>query len=574
LTLTINGTGFESGAIAYWSNTALATTFVSSTQLTAVIPASDLTGTGSDWVSVTNPDGGYSGIIYFYIIALNPSLQSISPNAVVAATTPTSIVVNGNNFMNGATIQWNGKPMVTTYLSSSQLQATPSQAQLANANIAQLSVSNPPPGGVSPSLNFNVTYPARITVLDLPANDLIWDPYAQRIYASLPSSYGTQGNSIAVINPSTGKVIGYHFAGSEPNQLALSSDSKYLYVGLNGNGSVQRFILPTFTPDIDISLGSSIYGGFNTALNMQVSPSDSHTLAVAQGSTACCSSSGLYFYKDSAQLPNYITYPSMTDIVFANSSTLYGYASNTVSQVIVDSNGGTLGTQWNSLVEGNAIEYAGGLIYGSNGQVLDPSTGFLVGSYDVLGGCCGSAGPLQPDSAINRVFSLGNTPFFGPLGITSYNLSKFTPLAAINLSQLSGSASYTSTFWGNSGLAFTLSTGCCYNPPSQTILVQSPAMLLTATTSKNPVPTAQLLTPSSAAHGSGNLLVTVKGTGFVPGSQVTWNGTALYAAYVSATQLNLYVPANRIASAGSATIIVTNPAPGGGSSTAPAFTIN
>lgn len=89
------------------------------------------------------------------------------------------------------------------------------------------------------------------------------------------------------------------------------------------------------------------------------------------------------------------------------------------------------------------------------------------------------------------------------------------------------------------------------------------AAMMTSSTSKNPVPSAQSLTPSNATHGSGNLLITLKGTGFFPGSQVTWNGTSLYAAYVSSTQLNVYVPAGDLASAGSATVVVTNPAPGG-----------
>ena len=116
--------------------------------------------------------------------------------------------------------------------------------------------------------------------LNIPANDLVWDPYAQSIYASLPSSYGPNGNSIAVINPKNGSVTGYYFAGSEPTQMALSGDGKYLYVGLNGNGSVQRLILPGFTLDINVSLGNNEFGGVNTAGDLAVSPGDPHTLCL------------------------------------------------------------------------------------------------------------------------------------------------------------------------------------------------------------------------------------------------------------------------------------------------------
>jgi hypothetical protein len=574
-TLTATGTGFVSGSVVYWNNSPLTTNFVSSTTLTAPVPASDLTTTNTDWVQVCNPNnGGCTTTLYFTVVTLDPYVSSISPSAVLAGSTPSAIVVQGSEFMTGATILWNGKPMSTTYISSSELQATPTTAQLAAASIVQLSVSNPPPGGISSALDFDVTYPAKITILDLPANNLVWDPYAQLIYASMPSSYGTNGNTIAVIKPTTGKVTGYHFAGSEPNQLALSSDSKYLYVGLNGNGSVQRLILPTFVADIDVSLGSSIYGGLNTALSLQVDPSDDHTWAVAEGTSGCCGSSGLYFFKDTTLLPDSITYPTITQAIFVNSNTLYGYYSNSVSDVTVNSNGGTLGTQWTDLAEGNTIAYDAGLIYGSAGEVLNPSTGLLVGSYDVSGSCCGSAAQLLPDSAINRVFALGTTPFFNQFGVTSYNLSKFTPVAVANLSQLTGNTTPTFIRWGNSGLAFVLAPSCCGNGSNQVVLVQSPSMLLTTSATKNPKPVAQSLAPASATHGSGNFLLTIQGTNFVPGSQVTWNGTSLYAEYVSPTQLNLYVSASVITNAGTGKIVVTNPAPGGGASTALTFTIN
>ncbi|MGA8763903.1 MAG: IPT/TIG domain-containing protein, partial [Candidatus Sulfotelmatobacter sp.] len=564
LTLTVNGSGFVSGAVVYWENNPLTTSYVSSTQLTAQVPASDLSGTGSDFVEVGNPDGTFSGFVYFYVVALDPSISNLSPTSVVAKSSPTPIIVNGNNFMTGATVLWSGKRLPTTYVNSSQLQVTPTAAQLASARIVQLSVSNPSPGGTSPEINFDVTYPAKVTILDVPANALVWDPYAQNIYASLPSSYGSQGNTIAVINPSTGKIAGYHFAGSEPNALALSSDAKYLYAGLNGNGSVQRLVLPKFTQDIDVSLGVSQFGGLNTALSLQVSPGDSHTFAVAEGTIGCCGASGLFFYKDATQLPDSITFPTFTDIVFANSSTLYGYSSGTVSDVTVNSSGGILGQQWTNLVEGTSIEYDAGLIYGSDGQVLNPATGLLLGTYDVSGGCCNSAGPLLPDSAINRVFALGNTPFFSSFGITSYDLSKFTPLAVTNLSQLTAANELSFLRWGNNGLAFILQPGCCGNTASQVVLVQSPAMLLTSSGTKNPLPVAQSLSPASATHGGWNFALTVQGKGFVPGSQVTWNGSTLAADYLSPTQLRVYVPATSIAAAGTANVVVTNTAPGGG----------
>ena len=59
--LTLTGSAFASGDVAYWNNSPLTTTYVSSTQLIAQVPASSLTNPGSDWVTVANPNGNSSG---------------------------------------------------------------------------------------------------------------------------------------------------------------------------------------------------------------------------------------------------------------------------------------------------------------------------------------------------------------------------------------------------------------------------------------------------------------------------------------------------------------------------------
>lgn len=54
-TLTVNGVNFETGAVIRWNGDARATTFISTTQLTATILASDVVGDGSASVTVFNP---------------------------------------------------------------------------------------------------------------------------------------------------------------------------------------------------------------------------------------------------------------------------------------------------------------------------------------------------------------------------------------------------------------------------------------------------------------------------------------------------------------------------------------
>lgn len=64
-TLTVNGTGFVTGAVVDWNGTALPTTFVSSSRLTAAVPAANVAKLGTASVTVVNPSpgGGTSNVL-------------------------------------------------------------------------------------------------------------------------------------------------------------------------------------------------------------------------------------------------------------------------------------------------------------------------------------------------------------------------------------------------------------------------------------------------------------------------------------------------------------------------------
>jgi hypothetical protein len=75
--LTVNGQKFSESAVINWNGTPLQTTYVASTVLTAVVPASDLANSGSSSITVTNPlpGGGTSKPIQFAISPLVPLLS-------------------------------------------------------------------------------------------------------------------------------------------------------------------------------------------------------------------------------------------------------------------------------------------------------------------------------------------------------------------------------------------------------------------------------------------------------------------------------------------------------------------
>jgi uncharacterized protein (TIGR03437 family) len=87
-----------------------------------------------------------------------------------------------------------------------------------------------------------------------------------------------------------------------------------------------------------------------------------------------------------------------------------------------------------------------------------------------------------------------------------------------------------------------------------------------------PLPAITSLAPSSTTAGGAGFTLTVTGTGFLSGAAVQWNGAALATTFVTTTQLTAAVPAGLIATAGSASITVSNP--GGMASNAVSFTIN
>src|SRR5206468_1559577 len=90
----------------------------------------------------------------------------------------------------------------------------------------------------------------------------------------------------------------------------------------------------------------------------------------------------------------------------------------------------------------------------------------------------------------------------------------------------------------------------------------------------NAGPTISSLSPASALFGGADFTLTVNGSGFMSGSTVQWSGAPRTTTFVSATQLTAAITAADIASAGTASVTVVTPAPGGGTSGAQTFSIN
>ncbi|MDX2030532.1 MAG: IPT/TIG domain-containing protein [Blastocatellia bacterium] len=89
----------------------------------------------------------------------------------------------------------------------------------------------------------------------------------------------------------------------------------------------------------------------------------------------------------------------------------------------------------------------------------------------------------------------------------------------------------------------------------------------------NPLPILSKLVPTVAVVGGREFVLTVTGAGFVTGSKLRWNGDERQTNYISSTLLTALIPTSDLGKAGTATIVVYNPPPGGGASSPLTVTI-
>ena len=90
---------------------------------------------------------------------------------------------------------------------------------------------------------------------------------------------------------------------------------------------------------------------------------------------------------------------------------------------------------------------------------------------------------------------------------------------------------------------------------------------------QNPMPTIASVSPSSAFAGDSGFTLTINGVNFVTSSTVQWNGSSRTTTFVSSTALQAAINAADLATASMATVTVSTPAPGGGTSAGVSFTI-
>ena len=472
-TLTVTGTNFIPTSTVRWNGSTRSTTFVSSTSLQAAITTADISSVSTANVTVLNPSpgGGTSAALTFTITTPVPAITLLTPGSAVVGGTGFTLTVTGNNFVSSSTVLWSGSARPTTFVSGTSLQASITAADIAAAGVAKITVSAN--GGTTVPFTFLVgtSGGSNFAVISITqaAKDLVYDPVNQVLYLSVTGTAATHPNTICILNPTTATVSSAQPAGSNPNALAISDDSQFLYAGIDGSASVQRFTLPGLVTDINYPLPTDSFGGGPFfALDLQVAPGAPHTTAVtlAVSGSSPAAQGGITIFDDTTARPTIakgfgpgggagVLYDSLqwgssaTTLLAANNEDT-GFDFYTLS---VNSSGITLNQDFPNAFSSftNRIHFDAGtqLVYADDGHVVNPSTGAPAGNFS-------TSGRMVPDSTLNKAFfmtGLGSSS----VTITAFDLKLFTIINAINF-PVTGTPQRLIR-WGQNGLAFNTDGG-------------------------------------------------------------------------------------------------------------------
>jgi predicted heme/steroid binding protein len=503
-TLTVNGTNFDSSAKINWNGSALATTYVSATQLTAAVPANLIASAGTASISVSTT-AGTSGASTITIQSGTPTITGITPSSATAGGAAFTLTVNGTNFDSSAKVSWNGTSLTTSYVSASQITAAVPASLIASAGTISIAVTTA--AGTSSTSSFTVqaasptisgTSPTSATVggaaFTLTVNGTNFD-----------SSTKVNWNGAAL---TTTYVSGTKVTANVPASLIASVGTANISVTTNaGTSAVSTFTIQLGVPTITtISPTSVTVGG--SAFTLTVNGSNFDSSAVVKWNGTALATTPL----SSTQL---------TATVPASLIASTGSASITVATSVGTSSANSL-----------AIQQAGVPTI----STLDPASVTAGGSAFLL--------------TVNGTgFDSSSVVKWNSTALTTIYVNSTELQTAISASLVASSGTVSVTVSGTGGASTASSFAI-----------------------KLGTPTISGFSPTSASSNDPTFtMLTVNGTNFDSSAVVNWNGTALTTTFVNATQITASVPASLIASPGTAGITVTTTV---GTSAASSFTID
>ena len=359
--------------------------------------------------------------------------------------------------------------------------------------------------------------------LKLATRELAYDPYRNVIYATFPATNQLLGNTIGLLSPDTGNLMGTLYAGSEPNQLALSQDGRFLYVSLDGTMGIRRFDLQGLGGDLDFPLSlAKLYNVFD----LKVQPGHPQTIAVsrvnAQGSMTYPESVAVYDDGVARTSTAGITKP----LAFSPDGTrLYGTITPGMGSGFLRlqvAAGGVTQLSSTSAYSGDTdFDTANGLVYGTTGIVLDPTVPTGVGTNK-------ATGPVTVDAGVSRVYYL--TQVGANFELRAFPVGAYQALGTNTLSGILGTPA-SLIRCGSDRLAFRTSSNQVFIV--HTPLIPTSDLLLTGTSAPPSLLAGQLITINLSIKNSGPTTATnVVVTNALPASVAVQSATTSQGSYV------------------------------------------
>jgi hypothetical protein len=387
-----------------------------------------------------------------------PTLVTISPVRIVAGSGDTTVSVSGTKLKSTFQVCWNGQARPTQFVSAWTLKARIPASDLAQPGLAQVSVFDPNSGApVSGNASLMVFLP-------LQNWDLASDSVRARIYVSLSKS-DANGQSVAVVDSAKGIVERYIPMPAEPGQMALSSGSRYLYVAMSDR--IRRIDLSGGTGDLDILFSASFPPGMDSepfwVHSILALPGDGTSFVMVYG--------GNYEFSSAVVVdgvtprPNYSNAAPYCLVGVSGGTLLYGGPGLSVLSL------GANGMPYSATIAAAGLTAgqscpvaAGGLLYGGNGDIVNPVTPQRVGR---LGGW--GLVDVAPDRS--QAYFVGyesppTTSNSGPVSLMVFDTNSQAMLKSVpipvNLQTYLGRMVH----WGTDGVAFGDFASTYTNAPS------------------------------------------------------------------------------------------------------------
>jgi hypothetical protein len=509
---------------------------------------------------------------------LNPSYP------VNSGTAPITMNVSGTNFFPTSAVYIDGVAQTTTYQSDTSLTVTFAPSLLNAVGQIPVTVVNPTPGGGTSNV-----YPLTVYLsIPLTASALTVDPVGGLLYAAIPASASQNPNTIIPINPATGAMMTPIPVASNPQKLAVSDDGSELYVA--STGVLQRINLHTLAVEATFNLPVDPEWGQTYVQEMHVVPGSPKSIVVELFANVDPAEDGAALYNDSG-LVNWIPGQSVVNgantifwldsFTFTSSpSVFYGLSTAQYEMPVVQV--GPTGLSYSGALPpatatpvGSIIRSDGTLLYTNVGGVWNPATMTLQGSYlEANGSALFYCPSVLPDPANSLIYFLdGDAGYdqYQALTIDVYNLTSYALLGEVPFTSLYSPDASDLVRWGSNGFAFRMVDITGAEPAANQIVILTSNLV--ANPNAAPVPVLSSVSPAQVYAGGPAYTMQLTGSGFTSASTVLINGNPRSTTYVNGTTLTCQVTAADIATVGQLDVQVTTPAPGGGTSSQLAVSI-